>query len=77
VSVAVAATVWRQAHGLCSGGSDTAADRRAPHGLSIIQIFLKLAQTCKFKMDAFHCLKISQVLQEATLEYFEQLSQLC
>jgi hypothetical protein len=48
-----------------------------PHGVLIFLDFPKLGQICKFKIDAFHCSKNSQILRDTRLEYSSQLSRLC
>jgi hypothetical protein len=56
-------------------GLDTEDDRWAPpvHPFSK---FLKIAETCKSKTDAFLCSKFFPILYAPRLEYSEQLFQL-
>jgi hypothetical protein len=47
-----------------------------PTRFNSILCFSKTAETCKFKKDAFHCSKKSQILHEDRMEYSEQNFQL-
>jgi hypothetical protein len=61
----------RRARGLNGAG----ADEYARPVWRFFQ-YPKLAQTCKFKTDAFHCSKNTQALHDARFDYLEQTFQL-
>jgi hypothetical protein len=53
--------------------SDRVIDRWVPHGL-LFSNYPKLVEICKFKMDALHCSKNSEILHKAGLRCYERLS---
>jgi hypothetical protein len=73
------AAVPRSRHRACDLGASTRTVRLTsrPHEVLIFPDFPKPGQTCKFKIDAFHCSKNSQILHETIVEYYSQLYKLC
>jgi hypothetical protein len=71
----VAAGKWRgRGHGQCSSGSLN--DTWGPRGFNFSNLF-KIGSNWKSKKNALSCSKDFQILHDARLGHYKQLSQLC